>query len=88
LSLQCGIVAGDRPYDLVLANLDRQTLLQLAAPLEASTGRMLLVSGLLRDQCAEIEEAFARVDLFPCSIREQDGYVAIEFRRAQSCEGA
>jgi hypothetical protein len=49
---------------------------------------MLLVSGLLRDQCAEIEEAFARVDLFPCSIREQDGYVAIEFRRAQSCEGA
>jgi ribosomal protein L11 methyltransferase len=76
LSLQCGIVAGDRPYDLVLANLDRQTLLQLAAPLEASTGRMLLVSGLLRDQCAEIEEAFARVDLFPCSIREQDGYKA------------
>jgi len=88
LSLQCGILAGDRPYDLVLANLDRQTIVQLAAPLEASTGRMLLVSGLLRDQCAEIVEAFARVDLFPGSIREQDGWVAIEFRRAQSCEGA
>jgi ribosomal protein L11 methyltransferase len=88
LSLQCGVVAGDRSYDLVLANLDRQTLLQLAAPLEASTGRMLLVSGLLRDQRAEIVKAFARVDLFPCCIREQDGWVAIEFRRAQSCEGA
>ena len=88
LSLQCGTLAGDRTYDMVLANLDRQTLMMLAEPLAASTGRLLLVSGLLRDQRAEIIEAFARVDLFPGCVREQDGWVAIEFRRAQSCEGA
>lgn len=88
LSLQCGTLTGDRTYDMVLANLDRQTLMMLAEPLAASTGKMLLVSGLLRDQRAEIVEAFARVDLFPDCVREQDGWVAIEFRRAQSCEGA
>jgi ribosomal protein L11 methyltransferase len=87
LSFQCGTLADDQTYDVVLANLDRQTLLQLAEPLAATTGRMLLVSGLLRDQRDDIVEAFARVDLFSGCVREQDGWVAIEFRRAQSCEG-
>lgn len=87
LSLQCGSLAGDQTYDLVLANLDRQTLLELAEPLAATTGRMLLVSGLLSDQRDEIVEAFTRVDLFAGCLREQDGWIAIEFRRAQSCEG-
>jgi ribosomal protein L11 methyltransferase len=88
LALQCGTLTEERLYDCVLANLDRQTLLQLAAPLAASTGRILLTSGVLTDQRQEIADAFARLDLYEKRVREQDGWLAIEFARIESCEGA
>jgi ribosomal protein L11 methyltransferase len=88
LSLRCGTLGSDQVFDLVLANLDRQTLLQLAGTLAACTGRNLLVSGLLVDQRPEIVEAFARVNLYPGRQRERDGWLAVEFIPAQSCEGA
>lgn len=88
LALDCGTLDDDSVFDLVVANLDRQTLLQLAERLSASTGSSLLVSGLLLDQRAEIVEAFARVNLYPGQQRELDGWLAMEFAHAQSCEGA
>ena len=88
LALDCGTLDDDSVFDLVVANLDRQTLLQLAERLSASTGSSLLVSGLLLDQRAEIVEAFARVNLYPGQQRELDGWLAMEFSHAQSCEGA
>lgn len=87
LSLHCGTVTSQSPFDLVCANLDRQTLLQLADQLARCTGQRLLVSGLLLEQRQEIIEVFARVDLYPGRERERDGWLAIEFTRAQSCEG-
>ena len=88
LSLKCGSVTSQSRFDLVLANLDRQTLLELAGPLAGCTGQRLLVSGLLLEQRQEILDAFARVDLYPARERERDGWLALEFRPAQSCEGA
>jgi ribosomal protein L11 methyltransferase len=89
LTLQCGTVtAGFASCDIVLANLDCRTLLDLAQPLAASTGRRLLVSGLLADQRAEIVAAFAHADLYPGRQREREGWLALEFTPAQSCEGA
>lgn len=88
LALQCSTLTGERLYDLVLANLDCQTLLQLAAPLAASTGRILLASGVLADQRQELADAFACLDLYESRIREQDGWLAIEFARTESCGGA
>jgi ribosomal protein L11 methyltransferase len=87
LTLQCGTFAADRSYDLVLVNLDRQTPLQLVAPLAGSTGKILLVSGLLSDQRQEVVDDFARVVLYDGAVREQDGWIAMEFLGAQSCEG-
>lgn len=87
LVLECATLDGDVAFDLVVANLDRQTLLQLAERLAASTGRRILVSGLLLDQRREIVEAFATVNLYPEQQRELDGWLAIEFSHAQSCEG-
>ncbi|HEY5627437.1 MAG TPA: 50S ribosomal protein L11 methyltransferase [Nitrospira sp.] len=87
LSFHCGTLEVGTEYDLLLANLDRQTLLQLAAPLAVCTKLRLLVSGLLTDQRQEIVEAFASVNLYPVEQREQDGWLAIEFAPAQSCEG-
>ena len=89
LALRCGILtAGLTSYDVVLANLDRRTLLDLAGPIASSTGRTLLVSGLLIDQRAEIVASFAHVGLYPGSQCEREGWLAMEFIRAQSCEGA
>ncbi len=88
LSLRCGSLDGSETFDLVLANLDRQTLLQLADGLAASTGSRLLVSGLLIDQRRDVCEAFARAHLYPGRERERDGWLAMEFLPAQSCEGA
>ena len=87
LALECATLDGDMAFDLVVANLDRQTLLQLAERLAASTRRRILVSGLLLDQRREIVEAFARVNLYPEQQRELAGWLAIEFSHAQSCDG-
>jgi ribosomal protein L11 methyltransferase len=87
LSLRCGSLNREQAFDVVLANLDRQTLLQLAERLADCTGTRLLVSGLLPDQQEEIMAAFGAVSLYPREWRERDGWLAIEFTPAPSCEG-
>ena len=88
LVLQCGtLTAGLNRYDVILANLDRGTLLELAQPLASSTGMTLLVSGLLVDQRDEIVVALADFGLYFRRERERDGWLAMKFARAESCEG-
>lgn len=88
LALACATLTADvSAYDLVLANLDRRTLLELAQPLAASTKRTLLVSGVLAEQRGEIIAAFAETGLYSGRQRERDGWLAMEFAQAQSCEG-
>lgn len=90
LLLRCGGLdapAQGQPFDLVLANLDRQTLIQLAEKLADCTHNTLLVSGLFLNQREEVVAAFAAAGLYPCRQREQDGWLAMEFLRTQSCEG-
>ncbi|MDR4479395.1 MAG: 50S ribosomal protein L11 methyltransferase [Nitrospira sp.] len=74
---------------LVLANLDRQTLLGAAETLcgYAAGGARLLLSGLLNDQRAEIEAAYASHGVYVKAAREQDGWVALEATGMESCEG-
>ena len=87
LTFRCGAIESDQTFDLVIANLDRVTFLTLADQLGACTRNRLLVSGLLADQRPDIVEAFGRANLYPEGVREQDGWLALEFVRAQSCEG-
>lgn len=90
LSFHCGELGEPddaRSFELVLANLDRQTLLQLADRLAGCVQGKLLASGLLLDQRDEIVSAFGSVGLYPGRRREQDGWLAMEFLRLQSCEG-
>jgi len=90
LSLHCGLLEerhAETLFDLVLANLDRQTLLSLADRLAGCTRSRLLVSGLLLNQREEIVAAFAAAGLYSCRQREQEGWLAMEFLRTQSCEG-
>ena len=85
IELVCGtledIGSQGRPHvNLVLANIDRQTLLLLAEGLAAygRAGARLLLSGLLVDQQTEIVERFSRLGLALARRREQDGWVALE----------
>jgi len=78
----------DQRFDVVVANLDLQTLLQLADRLAGCTGIRLLVSGLLLDQREELVAGFARTGLYPGQQRERDGWLALEFLPSESCEGS
>jgi ribosomal protein L11 methyltransferase len=95
LELRCGTLdevdrQGALRPDLVLANLDRQTLLLLRDALAqyASHGARLLLSGILLDQEREIVEAFSANGALLFQRREQEGWVALEMLMVESCEGA
>ena len=93
LQLVCGTLSDvsgcSRPH-LVLANLDRQTLLLLCDELAQYVGHgaRLLLSGILLDQEQEILEAFSKVGALLSQRREQEGWVALELLMGESCEGA
>jgi len=94
LELRCGTLEevdrqGALRPTLVLANLDRQTLLLLCDELAqyVSHGARLLLSGILLDQEQEIVEAFSKVGALLFRRREQEGWVALELLMAESCEG-
>lgn len=94
LQLRCGTLEevdpqGELRPELVLANLDRQTLLLLCDDLTryVSHGARLLLSGVLLDQEQEIVESFSKAGASLSRRREQDGWVALELLRAESCEG-
>jgi ribosomal protein L11 methyltransferase len=85
LEFRCGRLEDVDRYgtlrpDLILANLDRQTLLLLCNELvrHVSRGARLLLSGILLDQEKEIVEAFSKVGAMLSQRREQEGWVALE----------
>lgn len=74
---------------LVLANLDRKTLLESApcwGPYLARGARLLL-SGLLVDDRAEIASACAAVGGLVRQAREAEGWLALEVLAPETCEG-
>jgi ribosomal protein L11 methyltransferase len=94
LQFRCGTLEdsdrqGTLQPDLVLANLDRQTLLRLCDELaqHVNHGARLLLSGILLDQEQEIVEAFSKVGAMLSQRREQEGWVSLELLMAESCEG-
>lgn len=80
---------GELRPDLVLANLDRRTLLLLCDELAqyVSHGARLLLSGILLEQEQEILEAFSKAGAMFFQRREQEGWVALELLMEESCEG-
>nr|MBI3613106.1 50S ribosomal protein L11 methyltransferase [Nitrospirota bacterium] len=78
-----------RRVTLVLANLDRQTILDSVPLLTPylEQGAHLLLSGLLVDDRAEIAAAFGAVGGTVCASREAEGWLALEVLALDSCEG-
>lgn len=66
-------------FDLILANLDRRTLLDTMSLLRraAAPGATVLLSGLLAEDEAEVVGALALAGLVPRDRREREGWVAL-----------
>lgn len=79
----------DRPFDLILANLDRKTLLDSMEWFRSSLqrGARLLLSGILAEDRADIAVAFDRIGGVVRAQREREGWLALEVVVPESCEG-
>ena len=94
LEFRCGTLEkvdpdGELRPDLVLANLDRHTLVTLCEELTryVSHGARLLLSGILLEQEQEIVEAFSKAGATLFERREQEGWLTLELLLAEPCEG-
>jgi ribosomal protein L11 methyltransferase len=79
---------GPVPVDLVLANLDRQAIVDCGLVLAtyANRGARLLLSGLLAEQVSEVERALAAEGIYVQDVREKEGWTALDATAAQSCD--
>lgn len=71
-----------RRFPLVVANIDAPTLEALAVSLAGCTERTLLVTGLLLEQCAEIETAFRAAGLALRDREELEDWCLLSFEPA------
>jgi ribosomal protein L11 methyltransferase len=86
LKLRAGTLGESDPaaFDLLLANLDRKTLLRYFAPFHAwlKPGARALVSGLQREDYPEICEALTRSAWAVAGLREKEEWLALELHAA------
>jgi ribosomal protein L11 methyltransferase len=73
----------DTPYDIVVANILLNTLVELAPQLarKVAAGGRLVLAGLLSAQGDEAEAAYAAQGLLPAGRKERDGWVRLELER-------
>ena len=72
-------------FNLVLANLHAEVLVQLASDLVRLTGRHLLLCGVLADREGSVRTAFARLDP-PAERRQEDRWVLLRYDRRSESE--
>ncbi|MFZ5467802.1 MAG: 50S ribosomal protein L11 methyltransferase [Myxococcota bacterium] len=68
-------------FDLVLANILANTLVELAPALAKKVGRRLVLAGVLAHQRAEVEAAYVAQGLRPLPSPSQDDWVRLDFER-------
>lgn len=86
LDLRCCPIEAipDQPFDIILANLDCRTFLQMHKELIRMRGprTQLMVSGLLEEDQAEMMHHFVADGWMCLNIRRQEGWLAIQFEGA------
>lgn len=70
-------------FDLVLANILANTLVELAPPLVAHVGHTLVLAGVLRHQAEEVTAAFVHAGLVPGPMAHSGDWVRLHFTRAR-----
>jgi ribosomal protein L11 methyltransferase len=71
-------------WDLIVANLDRRTILAIVPELAPwrTSGSTVLLSGLLREDRDDVATAFGKFGVAIRSSRERDGWLALEIHQA------
>jgi ribosomal protein L11 methyltransferase len=69
------------PFDLVVANILANTLVELAPALVGHTARRLVLAGVLVHQEDEVREAFVRAGAVPDGGARSGDWVRLDFRR-------
>ncbi|MGO9831855.1 MAG: 50S ribosomal protein L11 methyltransferase [Myxococcaceae bacterium] len=69
------------PFDLVLANILANTLVELSGPLAAHTGHTLVLAGVLRPQVEEVARAFVAHGLRPGPVAYSGDWARLSFTR-------
>ncbi|HEU5072930.1 MAG TPA: 50S ribosomal protein L11 methyltransferase [Polyangiaceae bacterium] len=72
----------DESFPLVVANIDAPTLVALARALAERTEKTLLVTGVLAEQCAEVEASFKAAGLELRERRELEDWCLLRFEPA------
>jgi ribosomal protein L11 methyltransferase len=70
------------PFDLVLANILANTLVELAPALAAKVGQRLVLAGVLAPQASEVTAAYSREGLKPAGARAEGEWVRLDFARS------
>ncbi len=73
----------DKNYDVILANINRNVLLNSSAPLfqQLSTNGILLVSGLLERDEEIITAAYEKEGFSKIQVQSKNGWICIEFKK-------
>lgn len=71
----------DGTFDLVLANILANTLVELAPKLAQKTGDRLVLAGVLKPQEAEVEQAFVAQGLLKRPSHTQGEWVSLQFEK-------
>jgi ribosomal protein L11 methyltransferase len=81
-------VGAGRPFDLVVANLSRLVLVELAEPIVAglAPSGIASVTGLLDEQADDVAEAFGRAGAQVVGRQSTGGWTLVELRRAQATD--
>jgi ribosomal protein L11 methyltransferase len=70
------------PYDLVVANILANTLVEMAPALAPKVGKQLILAGVLAPQEEEVKAAYVRHGLVPLPTARQGEWVRLAFSRA------
>jgi ribosomal protein L11 methyltransferase len=68
-------------FDLVVANIVANTLVDLAPAIAAKVGRALVLAGVLTSQREEVEAAYVAQGLVPAGAKSDGEWVRIDLRR-------
>ncbi|HZA49443.1 MAG TPA: 50S ribosomal protein L11 methyltransferase [Myxococcaceae bacterium] len=71
----------DGPFDLVVANIVANTLVDLAPPIAARVGRQLVLAGVLASQRERVESAYVAQGLVPAGVKSDGEWIRIDLRR-------
>ncbi len=73
-------------FDLVLANIIAEVIVELAHPLSAALqpGALLIASGIIRDRVSTVEAALSAVDIRIMDHLADDDWVALIGKKGES----